>query len=1112
MNFTPEQQRCINHLHGDLIVSAAAGSGKTAVLTERIIDLVRSKRAGVDEMLVVTFTRAAALELTHRIRARLISARTGAQGEDAQYLSRQIELLGAAYIGTMHAFCGRLLRRHFGAAGLDPAFRVADETESGSLMIEAAEEALEAAASEESDAFFELFDSYGGRDGTELVELVQRLYAFTRSQADIGAYLAKSLAAYDALSPEAADAIFSEAKRLLTRAKTALQAARAALVGLNGAPVAVLDDDLMRLSALRLALEKADIDEFKRHLDEHKFLRMVFPNEKTGFPEDIKAQAQALRERAKKCLKDLAELVPHTLAEEKAALSASRPAIEALFALLETFTRVYDEKKAARGIVDFGDLEHRTLLALSDEAVANEYRAQFKFVFMDEYQDTNRVQNALLEQLSRDNLFLVGDVKQSIYRFRLAEAELFMERYERGGEAGRAHLPHNFRSAKNVVEAVNTVFSRIMSRSLGGVDYQGASMLLSTREEDGPPAEFHFFDRYDAEEDDELEAAEREAVFAAQYIRERVGKPLYPGAEPLKYSDCAVLLRSTREASLVWARRFALEGVPVRADAIGGIFGAVEVQVFRNLLRAIDNRRLDVPLLSAMRALFAFTDAELATIRLNKGESVYDDVIAASAGGGAPAGKCQRLIRALERWKLDARLMPVDELIGHLFTETGYLSVAAALPGGERRKSNLLAFKEHARASGAASLFAFLRFLENLERAKRLLPGQAAGELEAVRILSVHRSKGLEFPLVIVAGLGRLFNFMDLRQKVQLSNMGAAAKYIKAEEGVSFDTLTKNAFKARETRETLSEEMRILYVAMTRARDALILTGTARDIRERAEKARHGAPDDALCLLDWLLQALSEPFDQSRLRSILHTRAPQPSERSGQADEAFERFRDDALTADTGEIERAFSFEYPYARAAEAPSKLSVSELLRPDELTLAPPAFLAEPTPADVGTLAHDILMRADLAGDCGEEALRALLNSLESAKAARPETLARVDIESIAGFLRSPLGLRLRGSAKIERESRFQLFIPAKMADAGFEGESVLLQGVIDCCFIENGAWVLLDYKTDFVRDGDYTRAALKHLRQIELYAYALETLTELSVSERYIYFLRHGENVRL
>ncbi len=1111
MTFTTEQQRCINHLHGDLIVSAAAGSGKTAVLTERIIELVRTRRAGVDELLVVTFTRAAALELTHRIRARLIAARNDADGDEASYLSRQIELLGMAQIGTMHAFCGRLLRRHFGAAGLDPAFRVADETESAALMVEAAEEALEAAAGEESAAFFELFDCYGGRDGTALVGLVQRLYAFTRSQADIGAYLAKALAAYNALSPEAAEALLSEAKRLLSRARQALQQARAAIVGLSDAPVAVLDDDMLRLNALRLVLGRADIDEFKRHLDEHRFLRMEFPNKKAGFPEDAKAEAQALRERAKDCFKALAALFPHTLEAEKEALAASRPAIEALFALLEIFTGIYEEKKAARGVVDFGDLEHRTLAALSDEAVAKEYQARFKYVFMDEYQDTNRVQNALLARLSRDNLFLVGDVKQSIYRFRLAEAELFMERYERGGESGRAHLPHNFRSGKNVVEAVNVVFSRIMTRSLGGVSYEGENRLLATREEDGPAAEFHFFD-HSAEADDELEAAEREAVFAAKYISERVGKPLYPGGEPLKYSDCAVLLRSTREAALIWARRFSLEGVPVRADAIGGIFGAVEVRVFRNLLRAIDNRRLDIPLLSAMRVLFAFTDAELATIRLSKGESVYDDVLATAADEGALAEKCQKLIQSLGRWKLDARLMPVDELIGHLFTETGYLSVVAALPGGERRRSNLLTLKEHARANNPPSLFAFLRFLENVERAKRPLPGQVSGELEAVRIMSIHRSKGLEFPLVIVAGLGKRFNFTDVNQSVQLSNMGVAVKHVDVRQGISLDTLTKNAFKARERRETISEEMRILYVAMTRARDALVCCGTARDMKKLSEKARYDAPEDALCPLEWLLQTFSSQFDANRLRSVLHTRAPQPSERSIEADEAFERFREDAQSADTSEVGRAFAFEYPYARAAEAPSKLSVSELLSPDELTLSPPAFLAEPTAADVGTLAHDILMRVELSGDCGEAELSALLHSLESAQSARPETLARVDIKSIEGFLHSPLGLRMRGSEKIERESRFQLFIPGSMAGAAYEGESVLLQGVIDCCFIEDGAWVLLDYKTDYVSDGNYTVAAQKHFRQIELYAYALETLTGLRVTERYIHFLRHGESVKI
>lgn len=1129
MNWTKEQALCVHHGDGSLIVSAAAGSGKTAVLTARIIELVRSRRANVDSLLVVTFTKAAASEMLHRIRAGLLEALRGASEADAGYLSRQIELLGRAHVGTVHAFCARLLRRHFHEAGLDPAFRVADEIECGAMMLEAAEEALEEAALEADEAFLALFDRFGGRDGQGLIDLALRLYAFTRSQADIAGYLKKSLAHYGAdmdtlLRSNVISALMDEAKRLLERALRCAKRARAALSPPENA-LAVLDDDIAKLNALLFAWSKG-LDEFSRHLAEHDFAALRF-SETQG---ELRERVKALREQEKECVKALPALFPLTLEEELHALHESRPALEALCAFMERFAKLYAEKKETRGIVDFADLEHKTLLALNNEAVANEYRGRFRYVFMDEYQDSNRVQEAIIERVSKDgNRFLVGDVKQSIYRFRLADPEIFMEKYgawQDGNAGARVDLPDNFRSATNVITTVNALFGSLMTRSLGGVDYAGHA-LVARRSESGALSEFHFFDGDASKEDAEetQEATQREALFAAKKIASLVGKPLTPGAPPLKYSDCAVLLRSTREAALVWARAFALSGIPVRADAIGGIFAAIEVQVLRSLLRCIDNRRLDVPLLSVMRSpMFGFTDAQIVTIRLNKGAAVIDDVAAAFQAGGPLGEKCGGLIAALERWKLDARLLPVGELIASVLTETGYRSVVSAMPGGARRAANLDAFLEHARAANARSLWAFLRFLDSLERAKRPLPGKAAGEAEAVRILSVHKSKGLEFPLVIVAGLGKKFNFSDANEPVQFDAMGIGVKYVKPDERLGFDSLTKAAFRVRTRRETLSEELRILYVALTRARDALICVGTAANLQKRAQKALFAAsPDYAAAPVDWLLYAL-RACEQARglyegdtgeapaslpVIVLSHTGREQTPPRA--ATDKLAVWREKALLADTEAVEQSFRFEYPYADASGVPSKLSISELLAQEELALRAPAFLSEVTASEIGTLAHDVLMRIDLSGPCDVIAVETLLSQMAQAQNPRRELIGRVDPGSIAGFLHSPLGVRLRRAGKAERELRFQLLSEASMLTGVPSRESIVLQGVIDCCFLEGEEWIIIDYKTDYVPAG-FDTAARKHERQLRLYAYALENLTGKPVKESYVHFLRYGKSVLL
>ncbi len=1165
--WTNEQRRAIEE-NGNLLVSAAAGSGKTAVLTERFVRLV-AEGASAREFLCVTFTNAAAAEMKKRVENGLAAAAGEAEDEAVRArLHDAARDVVQANISTLHSFCAEVLRRHFHEAGLDPAFRVADEAETLVMKQEAWDLVAEERYALETGSFSALIEALGGNE-TRAAELILGVYEFALAQPEPLPWLSQAVERYQA-SPEELEHSPAVAE-LLKRSRHALAAALDRLQGMRDtiaedAPklAAHLDGEILAVRGLLLhdtrGAYAAALAAFPG------FVRISW----SGAAPDARKAVEHARDALKKEVKAQQNAYAEPLSAEAGRLHAQYPAMRELYETVAALDARYAEAKAERAVIDYSDMEHKVLALFQNEAVAGEYRRRFRYVFMDEYQDTNPVQELILSAIVRDGgLFLVGDVKQSIYRFRMAEPRLFMERYAcyRAGHGGeRIDLNANFRSTAAVVNAVNGVFSRIMTAEAAEIDYDAAAALVHGRDDQGCPggAELCIADMENVpaaepedEEDEALAEAERpdavaleaamaaeriHALMAAEQIRDKETGEL----RALHYSDFVVLLRSHRGVAELWTETLALHGVPAYAELTGGFFDAVEVRVFMELLRTIDNRRRDISLAAVLRSpIGGFTTEEIARLRAEHGRDEAGtplacvDSLARAAAYDTPLGaKASAILRHLEEWQELSRLLSVEELCGYLLDETGYGAFCRALPGGKQRAANLAALVERARLyerSGARGLSAFLSFMEKVVGTGTLGAAQTAGA-DVVRVMSVHKSKGLEFPVVIVAGLSKPFNRMAARAPLAADGvLGVGAKL--EEGGFRKETIYKRAIAARAAAKDLAEEMRVLYVAMTRARDRLILLAAlpnaARAVREAALPLSPARAAAANSFLDWVLGAVLQTQDGDILRKRfgLPWKRTQPGGwmqvsvrpavgtalldgrmRRGE----YERFARMAR-AEGGGAEFGALFTRRYAHAADTviPSRVTVTGLAG-HEITMAEAPGFAEKDArfgaAARGTAVHALLSAIPLRPYAQEEVVGEIVRLREEGVLCAEEAES-IRPAHIAAFFASPLGRRLLASETVRRELEFNYRVSARHLLGADTDEPILLQGVIDCCFLEEGAWVLLDYKTDFVPPGTTPEeAAAKHARQLTLYAEALAALTATPVREAYICLLGIDENVRL
>ncbi|NLI53225.1 MAG: helicase-exonuclease AddAB subunit AddA [Clostridiales bacterium] len=1124
MRWTSEQRLAIER-EGNLIVSAAAGAGKTAVLTERIVSRIRAG-APVESLLVLTFTRAAAAEMKGRIAKRLNElADEAGSADEMRYLRRQARGVDGAFISTIHAFCARVIRRHYHAVGLPARARTADEMESAALIETVRDELLTGLSADGDADYAAALAAFGGEQ--QVWDAVMATYRFTRAEPDPERWLADACARYadDAAIRRILDDAVVFCQNELSLAIETVVRERDALPPDCASAIATLDDELMRCRGMLLCKSH---DQYREALAAMEYGRLTFPR---SVGKEEKAPVQDARDAAKALIKEQQKRFLRPESEERNILRRSGEAVCALTALVRRFEQAYAEAKRGQNLLDYDDLEHYALLALNQDEIAREYREKFGWIAVDEYQDSNRVQEAILSRITRgDNLFFVGDVKQSIYRFRQAEPGLFLEKLRRfSGEAGaRIDLSSNFRSSSEVIAAVNETFEAILSEQAGDIDYDERARLVRGAEQPEGGAELVLIDKERAgseEDDDALEDAadmEVEARFIARRIHEILQNEVYIDARTgetrnYRYADVAVLLRAGTEAQAL-SQTLASCGVPAYAQSSGGYFDAVEVQIFRNLLSVIDNRRQDVPLISVLcSSIGGFTYEELARIRAaHPSGAFYEAFFACAEAGGALAGRAKAFLDKLSQYRAESRLVSVEELIGKLLDETGFYEEMGAGVSGEQRQANLNALLDKAHAfegAGARGVWNFLRHLALAEDTASVGAAQTV-TADVVRILTIHKSKGLEFPVVFVAGLGKRFNQTDVNNSLQLhAKYGMALRFIDRDgvQRLKRDTLARVILSQRVKREQLAEEMRVLYVAMTRARRKLILTACIGKPEEKyAAAPRVPTAWQAIkcsSAVRWLMMG-------AHRRLPVAFRAREAYLGGGAAREQAELPPYDPAVLEA--IEQRLGWTYAHAEAARIAAKAAVSRVVRGEERLpeFQRPAFLGGETSAVfAGTATHAAMQHLPFARalDAGE--VSAFLSVLVEGGKLTQAQMDAADAEAIAWFTREPLFLRMKEAARLERELPFSYPIGAEQLYGTAADEKVLLQGVLDACFLEDGGWTIVDYKTDRVRPGESAeQAALRHAGQLRLYAFALEALTGQSVRQMLVVLLSHRAVVRV
>lgn len=1158
--WTEQQQSAIDSRGESLLVSAGAGSGKTAVMTERIVSLILGG-ADIQKMLIVTFTKASAAEMRRRIQARLAKmAGDPKESQKHRHIARgQLERFASASISTLHSFCTQLLRRHFQEAELDPAFRVGNEYETAILKRAAAEELLEARFAQEEENFLR-FDELFGNKSNGLEKLIIGSYDFLMSLPEPENWLDEACQNYAMTAEELKKSpMFREIKRegqqKLKQMAEELAQARDLLPHDEAYDKmrALLDEELAKLRGAALNMESESFEGFSDSKEVFGTLR--FPSKKQiETDEALKESIKELRDAVKKEYKKLLGQI-WSPEENARRLNETQPLLESFAALLRDFGTLYAERKREKDIVDFADLEHMAAKILSKEQIAKEYKERFDYVFIDEYQDSNPLQEKIVSAICReDNLFCVGDAKQSIYRFRAAEPSLFLARAKayQGGEGGKLiFLNRNFRSQGNVIDAVNDIFFEVMS--LGREqEYAEEEMLVRglPEEEETVSVDLQILEERrenefieGEEENEEIRGIDAEAEIIARKILERMEGEIYDPelktTRKCQYGDFAILLRSVRNQAERLARKLSQYGIPCHAELRGGYFEAIEVEILLNLMRLVDNREQDICWLSIMRAgFFGFCDEDILRLRAEfPKETIYEAIKAYSEKDDLCAMRCKEALNFLMDAKQRAQALRLSALLDWLIQKSGYRGMTALLRGGEQRRANIDALLQLSRQyeeMSSRGLSGFLGFVDGLRQA-----GQDMGEARlsgegasCVKILSVHKSKGLEYPIVILAQTGKKINRQDQQKKILLHrHYGIGMDYFDQRRRCLGKNMLKGYIIDQMDRESLAEELRILYVALTRAQRELIIIGRQKSIAKALPKWQERRTLGSF--LDFLMGALMQYEAGQKFatkagylakaakssRAKWHIDAcdsplseAQRKQKEGAA--LSEIFQKAKLEGDAAKLLEHFSFQYP---VFELPSKLAVSSLSK-SRITLdQSPRFLAQKrrTGTDRGLAAHAFLQYVDWRADLTSGGLKAQLEDMIKREQMTEEEADALDLSKLKRFFDSPLADRIKASDMLHRERPFSLRLPASQLYELQSDAFINVQGIIDACFAEKDGWILLDYKTDYVADkseAGILKAAQKHAEQLQLYAMALENLSGKPVLERYIVLLSLGEAVPL
>ena len=1188
IELTREQRAAVDNRGGNLLVSAAAGSGKTRVLVERLMGWVEQGE-DIDRFLVITFTNAAAAELRDRISA-AIHARL-AQKPGDRHLRRNATLVYKAPICTIDAFCLDFLRQWGHLADLDPDFRLCDEAEGDELRRRALEEVLEGryANIENDPAFAALVDALAGeRDDQTLEDVILDIHRQVQAQADPAGWLLGRKRDYllpEGMGPEDTPwgrALLDDGLELAEHWLGALSALRDEIVfdpllDKNYGPT--LEGTLDGLEGLREALGEG-WDEAAACFP----IPFPRPGLKRGeHDEALKARMTAQRDECRKQLKKLGERFDVGADEAMEDLRAIGPAMSALLDVTAEFDRAFTALKRKRRLIDFADGEHLAAALLTGEdggpsPLAADVGKLYREIMVDEYQDTNAVQNAIFGALSQgDNLFMVGDVKQSIYRFRLAEPGIFLRKYEeyapadaaKPGQGRKILLSHNFRSRPEVLSGANFIFRNVMTRSVGELDYTEAEALRPGRADLAPDpryaVELDCVDLSALPEPEEDQGAEEQpdkdfltARAAAKRVRALLASGLPVGDRAVQPEDIVILLRSPGPVLRYYAAALDEAGVPWISEGGQEFFGTTEIAVAVALLQVLDNPRQDVALLAVLRSpLFRFSPDRLAQLRWLGGGSVYDCLAAGAQRGEQDCGDFLALLSELRELSCEEGS---HRLLWQIYGKLDLPAVFAAMPDGQRRRANLMALYDEAarfESGGHRGLMAFLLHLSRMAENGVPVP-VPGGEGGGVRILSVHRSKGLEFPVVLLCGLDRQFNEANAKAAILFHpELGLGPKRVDRRRGLRYTTVARDALALRLRRELRAEELRLLYVAMTRAEHKLILftavNGRGGALASMAAQAQCPPPPrqmaSARSMAEWVLAPALCRGDSTALWAGLDAPRPAPPEGEGlpwdirllSAGEFLApvgmgaRGLEQAgagvsLPAGLGE---RLAWRYPHRGCAAIPSKLTATQLkgrekdseaaengveLRPSapQTVLRRPVFEGERplTSAQRGTALHMVMqyLNYDKTGSFAEIADE--ITRLVEGQYITPQQGNAVNPADILAFFQSELGGELRRSERVEREFKFSLLRPA--ADyypEAEEGEEVLLQGVVDCWFTQgDGSAVVVDFKTDRVGLDGLEQRARDYRPQLEAYSRALAQAAGVRVARRCLWFFSVGEAIEV
>ena len=1218
MKWTKEQEQAIYEKNTNILVAAAAGSGKTAVLVERIINKIINENIDIDKLLVVTFTNAAASEMRERV-LNAIYEKLENDSEN-QNLQRQITLLNKASICTIDSFCLDVVRNHFYELdNVSPNFRIGDTTEIELLKQEIIEEIFEKKYEEEDKDFNTLINTYTSyRDDTPLKEIILKIYNYIQSNPFPKKWLNEKIEMFNLEEKNEEHSDFSntvwgeellkEVEEELIDDITALQDIEESLS---------FDPELnkfwqtIRSDIDMLQTLKNNLDNWDRAYEISKNINFVtWPRKK--IESSIKEEAKIIRDDVKKKLnKVINKILICDSDEAKQDIQDMYNVLDKLKYVILEFQEEFSKRKRERNIVDFNDIEHFALKILLKETeegkieptdVAKKYKEKYIEIAIDEYQDSNLVQEYILNAVSKgDNIFMVGDVKQSIYKFRQAMPELFLDKYKnykkiedkKQEDNLKIKLFKNFRSRENVLKFTNLIFQDIMSNLLGDIEYNQEEYLnlgaQYPEEKQNLNTEINIIDLKENEEEqsnvstedlnesveneeqqERIEDIELEARFVANKIKEIVQnkyqiwdakKDKY---RDIKYKDIVVLLRSTSNIAPIFEQEIIRLDMPVFSDSSQEYLDSIEIQTIMSLLKIIDNPMQDIPLVTVLRSnIGKFTDDELVEIRLSdKYENYYTCMKKAKLDVNPKLkDKIQRFFESIEEWRKEQEYLSLDELIWKIYIDTGYYNYVGLMPNGALRQANLKMLFQRARqyeSSNFKGLYNFINFIEKLRLSSGDLgAAKLIGENDdVIRIMSIHKSKGLEFPVVFLSSTGKQFNLMDLNQNILLhQEMGIGVKYINYERQVQYDTLTKTAMRNKILVETLSEEMRILYVALTRAKEKIFITGLSKDYEKEAENiekqiCRYPKYLDKINpilvkkykrYLDWIMLVYN--YEKETAKNFVDFNIYKKKELL----DSFENIKKEEIDAKEflekqdvdndkiKKIEEILNWSYDYELSTTIPTKTSVTKIKqmqneenietaldnylidvekdkknkeKVQENSLPKPQFLRKEdddkiTSAQKGTLVHLCLQKLNEKQEYTLQEIKDLINELELKQIITNKEARSISTYKILAFTKSIIWKELRKAKTVEKEKPFYINIPAKEIYNQEIEEDILVQGIIDLYYInENDELVLVDYKTDYVEKGKEEELLNKYRKQLDLYKRALESALNRKVDKVYIY----------